>query len=212
MIVTRFKHGGIKQTLISCQTEEIQNNIRKYAQWLGDEQMLTKIQDADFIANEVQYHRLCRLRYQKKASSTPAGKNDEPDSVNCTEKNMWHHTRQVHSLAFEAVCSFVDHNAIQNKEVHLLCDLNNLYQAALYEIGGIQFEDITTTTQKLEVKLVEFYGEKIKIHKGSKRKGNIIYSAELDPRDVLQKEVSWQNDMQMKVRDVAFSLRQSIMS
>ena len=51
-----------KQPLIKASTEEIERNIKKYAQWLQDWEILKRIQNVDFVAKEIHYHNICRVR------------------------------------------------------------------------------------------------------------------------------------------------------
>ena len=82
----------------------------------------------------------------------------------------------------------------------------------LYEIGGSEFEDIQSSSQKLQIKFLEYYGDYLIVHKGTTKRGSIIFSASLEVEKALRKEVCFQNKLKTQIRDVAFELRKSIMN
>ena len=102
---------------------------------LNDEEMPTRIQDVGFVAKEVHYHCICRSRYQRKSEAALAsdmkilGTNDD-------NRSSWHHSRDTHFEVFEVVCDFVEKSIIEKEEVH------KLYHAALYDIGGPEFDSV----------------------------------------------------------------------
>ena len=49
----------------------------------------------------------------------------------------------------------------------------------LIEIGSEEFVESNFTTQKLEIKLLKHFGDKIVIHKRKTRRGNIIFSSSI---------------------------------
>ena len=49
----------------------------------------------------------------------------------------------------------------------------------LIEIGGEKFIESNLTIQKLEIKLLKLFGDKIVIHKGKTRRGNIVFSSSI---------------------------------
>ena len=92
-----------------------------------------------------------------------------------------------------------------------ITELNKQYTEALMEVGGENFQDSTPKTERLEKKLQDFFGERIKIQKGSKRRGNIVFSTDLDLNQVLRGEISLEDDVQMKIRDAAYAMRKAIL-
>ena len=82
----------------------------------------------------------------------------------------------------------------------------------MYEPGGSKLEDPFSSAQKLEKKIKDFYENKIKIQKGKTKKGNIIFSSSLSSEEALRQEICLKNDDQVKVRDVAFLPRRSILN
>ena len=81
----------------------------------------------------------------------------------------------------------------------------------LYELGGSKLEDPFLSVQELAKKIKDFYGNRIKIQKAKVKKENIIFSSSLDFEEALRQEICL-NDVQVKVRDIAFLLRGSIMN
>ena len=62
-----FQVNYKKRTLSCCSTVEIEESVTHYTRILNDEEMLAKIRAICFDAKDVQYHALCRSRYQIKA-------------------------------------------------------------------------------------------------------------------------------------------------
>ena len=58
------KHNGSKQKLISVETGDFEEKIKKYATILGDQALLSKLGSVDFVAKEVRYHGMRRTKYQ----------------------------------------------------------------------------------------------------------------------------------------------------
>ena len=81
----------------------------------------------------------------------------------------------------------------------------------LYELGGSKLEDPFLSVQELAKKIKDFYGNRIKIQKAKVKKENIIFSSSLDFEEALLQEICL-NDVQVKVREIAFLLRGSIMN
>ena len=77
----------------------------------------------------------------------------------------------------------------------------------LHEFQGNTLE-VTSTVQKLEEKLKKYYGEKICIVSGNKRKGNYGSSLSLD--EAVQKLDIKGVDMKTKVRNITLLLREEI--
>ena len=61
------KFKGAKQTLIMVSTENIEKNIKRYADILKDENLLRLILDEDFVSKEICYNSICRAEYQSRA-------------------------------------------------------------------------------------------------------------------------------------------------
>ena len=171
------KHNNIKQSLISVATIKFEENIRTYARWLDDNELLLRLGNSDFVTKEVMYHAVCRVNYQNKAGRTAMamkeklGKEIEGNSSKENENNMRHTSRDIHCKSFEGICSYIEDIIIDSKEVHLTSSINFQYKMLLIEIGGEEFIESNFTTQKLEMKLLKHFGDKIVIHKGKTRSG-----------------------------------------
>ena len=139
--------------------------------------MLVKISGICFTVKEVQYHALCRSRYQMKAEYLLGQGKQHLGQYDEETPSAWHQSRETHKKAFEIVCDFIEQSISQNNEVHLLKDLNNLYLAALGDIGGSKYKDFNISSDKLSTKIQDRYGEKIKLEKRNTKKRNVIFSA-----------------------------------
>ena len=205
-----FQLNYKKHTLISCTTNEIGLNVSRFAKMLNDEPMLVKIKDVCFVAKEIHYHALCRTRYQMKAEQMSS--QDKRSLGHCDGSiNDWHLSRQIHKQSFEIVCHFIDEFILQKKEVYMIKELNKLYMAALGDLGGIEFKDVDISSDKLAKKINDKYGEQVTIEKGQTKKGNLIYSSQLDHSEFIRAEVSDETKTRAKIRNVAYKLREIIM-
>ena len=98
------------------------------------------------------------------------------------------------------------------KEVHLLVDINSYYLALLQDTVDTDLKHITSSAQKLGVKILKCYPEKIKIAKVKTRRGNIVFSRSLSTEEACRTQHSKVSSDHMQIRDVAFKLRQEIMN
>ena len=131
------KFKGAKQTLIMVSTENIEKNIKRYADILKDENLLRLILDEDFVSKEICYNSICRAEYQNRAKlasnrSIKTGKGQE----NGQDESWWHFSRRIHNEAFKALSATIDIQIIEDKEVFLTKDLSTQCSALLLEIGG----------------------------------------------------------------------------
>ena len=205
-----FHANGELRTLTSSSSEEVETNVKKYAAWLKDDIMLARIQAVKFSVKEVPYHRLCRSRYQRRAEVALDEELKEISSVDQL-KTAWHESRETHAKAFQVVCNFIEKAILQDEEVHYIKDINKLYHAALVDIGGVHFESVSDSSDKLSTKIEKCYQDAISIDKGNAKRGNIIYSKAKDPNVPIRKEVLDAQKVHHKVRDVALLLRRAIL-
>ena len=93
-----------------------------------------------------------RVNYQNKADKTSQATKENNNQ--CLEKPIpetpWHVARDVHVKAFEVLSCFVDEVVLENTDVFLVSELNNQYRMLLSEIGGVDYHDSESSTQKLE--------------------------------------------------------------
>ncbi|XP_057304270.1 uncharacterized protein LOC130641476 [Hydractinia symbiolongicarpus] len=207
------KHKNLKQKLNAASTENFQENIKKYARWLEDKPMLVRIGNEDFVSKEIYYHGMCRVSYQSKAEKTPLAIQERNEKGMERQKleTSWHTARGIHCKAFEGVCAYIDDHILKEKDVILLSELKNQYHMLLAEIGNEAFEDIESSSAKLEQKLLKHYKESIQIMKGKTRRGNLIFCSTISEEEAFRKEYSMKTKLKAKIRDVAFALRSAIM-
>ena len=60
------------------------------------------------------------------------------------------------------------------------------------------------------MKLVKYFGDKIVIHKGKPRTGNIIFSSSITLEDAFMREGNMKYTIDINTREVAYALRSEI--
>ena len=80
----------------------------------------------------------------------------------------------------------------------------------LIEIGGEEFIKSNLTTQKLEIKLLKHFGDRIVKYNGKTRIGNIICSSSMIEEDACAREANMKSNVDIRARGVAFALRSVI--
>ena len=78
------------------------------------------------------------------------------------------------------------------------------------ELGGTEFIVSNLTTQKLEIKLLKQFGDKIE-YVTEKRGDNIILSSPITEEDAFRREANIKCNVDIKVRGVVFALRSQIL-
>ena len=216
VIVNQKKNKGKRQNLISAQTRNVESKIQTFANWKKDEILLSRIREVDFVAKEVKYHNCCRLQYERSANKTPMGlastnPNRNPQNEKSSDQTgSWHDSRYVHSEAFSSITSFVHDLIVKKKQVHRMADINKQYKILLCEIGGHYYKSIEPTSQKLEEKLMKYFGDKLTISNSAGAKGNLLYSSELTVEEAINLENYERASNETKLRVVAFMLREAI--
>ena len=61
------KHNDSKQKLVSVETGDFEEKIKKYATALRDQALLPKLGSVNFVAKEIRCHGICRTKYQTAA-------------------------------------------------------------------------------------------------------------------------------------------------
>ena len=89
------KHDGSKQKLISEETGDFEEKIKKYTTILGDQALLSKVGSIDFVATEICYHGICRTKYQ--AAAEQVLKTSQNKEAAKRSISLWHRGREVHS-------------------------------------------------------------------------------------------------------------------
>ena len=72
----------------------------------------------DFVAKEIHYHNICRVRQQNKAKFTTQGHEEMQLQCNRTEKHDksdWHISRNAHHNGFETLIQYIQEEILENK-------------------------------------------------------------------------------------------------
>ena len=81
----------------------------------------------------------------------------------------------------------LEENVIKGNDVMLLTDINSQYQALVRKIGGQAFHDAQPSTQKLKLKIINHFGDQIKIEKGRTKHGNIVHKTSMSTEEAFRK-------------------------
>ena len=109
------KQNGSKQKLVSLETRDFEEKIKKYATTLWDQALLSILGSIDFVAKEIHYHGVCRTKYQTAAEQV--SKTSQNKEATKCPINLWHRVREVHSEAFKSIYSLVEDQVITGGEV-----------------------------------------------------------------------------------------------
>ena len=165
--------------------------------------MLAKTADLDFVAKELQYHRICRLNYFNRAQAArklATSMEDKAKSV-----------RQAHKCAFQNLSSCIKLNILEKEEVHSLLELYNHYMSLFVEFTEETHHGNGFTIGHLEERIMKRFGDQVIItRRNRKRKGKIVFSSQMDTKVAIKQfyENSMGNTIQ--VRQVASMLRHEI--
>lgn len=195
------KSNGKKEQMYKCLTKEIEMGIRKDIADLQDMAMMAKTTDLDFVAKEVQYHRICRLRYGNQVLKSKKSKESKPIKTD----------RDAHKYAFSKLLLSIEFNILKKEEVHSLKELFNQYMSILVEFSGRSNTGDGFQISHLEEKIRKHFGERLVIAKRSKkRKGKIVYNAQMDSKTAIQLYYENSMDTVIQIRQVASVLRNEI--
>ena len=86
------------------------------------------------------------------------------------------------------------------------------YCSLLIEIGGSSFKDVVFTSQHLQDKLQNSFGDIIRFGFGNKCQGNIVYNAKTNLDEAVWKAKMLEKDVTTKLRESALILRNAILS
>ena len=162
------KLNGSKQKLVSVETGDFEENIKKKATTLEDQALLSKLGSVDFVDKEIQNEvsDSCRASFKNKSSQNK--------EVAKRSINIWQTGRGVHSEAFKSICSLVKDQVITGGNVLGLKKAFNIYVSIL-EVLNSENLVASFTAQKLEEKPKLHFKERVIIHKGKyKRGGSLI--------------------------------------
>ena len=122
---SRKRTAGKTIDLLKVTTKDFENKVKQYAEWKNDQEMLVKITDVDFVAKEIRYHGMCRVKYQKEAEYVSGQKKNQ--------RGHWHLEREIYADAFVALANQVEEEIIRGKQVYRVNDLLIMYQSLIRE-------------------------------------------------------------------------------
>ena len=157
--VARRAKRKIIYNLINCFTDKFEKNVKKFAMWREDHQLLAKIQDIYFSAKEVCYHSICRVKYENIAKVTllekeelPLKKIDNGGEMK-EQPSLWYQTRNVHKKAFVELANHITQEVINRKEVLFVADLNRFCKELVNDLVDDESE-VSYNARKLEEKIM----------------------------------------------------------
>ena len=65
----RKRIKGKEQELSSAESNNFEQNIRKYTKWQGDQMLSVRLSNVVFSEKEIKYHGICRVKYQAAAEA-----------------------------------------------------------------------------------------------------------------------------------------------
>ena len=199
------KHNGSKRKLISVETGNLEQKIKKHATTLWDQALLSKLGSVDFVPKETRYHGICRTKYQTAAEQV--SKTSQNKEVAKRSTNLWHKGREVHSETFKSIWSLVEDQVITGSDVFGLKDAFNNYVSILEDLDT-KNQFASYTAQKLEGKLKLHFKEHITIHKGKyKRGGSLIYDNNITLEEALKLADLQKSKLDQRIERIAFTLR-----
>ena len=156
----------------------LKKNIKKFAVWREDHQLLAKIQDICFSAKEGCYHSICHVEYENIAKATPLAK--EELSLKKTnnggemkeQQSLWYQTRNAGKKAFFALADHITEEVINGK-VLFVADLNRLYEELANDLIDDE-SDVNYNVRKLEGKIMNYFGNWIQLVRAKTIRGNLI--------------------------------------
>ncbi|KMQ92559.1 hypothetical protein RF55_7436 [Lasius niger] len=158
----RKRHQGRFQNLFICQKDGTIEKIKSNAILLNDTDLFQRIESLLSQKRFIYYHSNCKKAYKSKCESHRAA---------LREKTDWHKKRDMHSIAYNEVCSFINKNVIDKKRCYFYNFLEKMYTDCLtqeYERIGI-FSGVLPSCH-LEDKLLNTFNQKIAIITMNKQK------------------------------------------
>lgn len=152
-------HKGQKQKLFSCAKREVIDDLIFKAKEYDDEALVNKINSALGQKKWIYNHSICKKNYMYTREKAMLKET--------TPKTSWHKKRDIHKIAFEKVCDFVEEFIIKRKKCYLLNQLESIYKDA-YDSAAKKESAADNTIQRnesfrshLEEKLLKHYPKKI---------------------------------------------------
>ena len=135
-----------------------------------------EITAVDLTSKKAKCRGVCRVKYQSEAESTLEGRKTSLNVAFSHSHSLWHKERKAHAEAFNALKIYIEDRILEKREVHLLVDVKSYYLALFQDTVDTDLKHITSSTQKLEAKILKCYPEKLKSKK-EKREGEIEFLA-----------------------------------
>ena len=151
------KHNGSKQKLVSEETGDFEEKIKKYATTPGDQALSSKLGRVDFVAKELHYHGICTTKYQTAAEQV-SKRQQSVQSIIGTEEE-----RFILKLSNQYAAWWM----IRSLQVTML-GLKDAFNNSVSILEDLDTENLVAfyPAQKLEEKLKLRFKERIIIHKG----------------------------------------------
>ena len=163
----------------NCVTDEFEKNIKKFAMWRENRQLLTKIQDICFSAKEVCYHSICHVEYKNIAKARPLAKEElSLKKINSggemkEQPTLWYQNRNANKKVIAALENHITEEVKNRKEVLLVADLNRIYEELVNDLVDDE-SDVSYNFRKLEGKIMNFFGDRIRLVRAKTITGNMI--------------------------------------
>ena len=174
-----FKTGF--EALASCETKQAQDNIVNAARQLENKQFLREYEHIDFVAKEVSYHKICRLRYIVKGAKVQA--RDEA-ATNAAKRET----------AFKRLLLYINSEIFRKESSKKLVDVNKTYTKFLVDEGLME---PNPDPYHILSKIKEPFGSKLLVEQENKKQVHYISFAN--------------NTMSNEIRNVALFLRAKIL-
>lgn len=194
------KKGQRREYTSMCDSPDIINLTRQYAEENNDRALLAKLDSC----TSFDYHPMCKriLKYKHE-------KVFEPPQISSSQ---WHEYRLAHKNAFESLTEFMENEIIKDEKIFYLNDLYLHYKSLLLEISGLKTNDFQNYyIGSLEEKLLEEHGDKIIICKSETYNNKkIVYKRNLDINKLINKTLVYENAEKKKFENIAYELRNAI--
>ena len=81
----------------------IETQIKQFAIWRDDQNLLSQIGDIDFVAKGIKYHNACRLQYERIARVTPLGLKGRKGEINPLRSTtgQWESTKTFEAISYD---------------------------------------------------------------------------------------------------------------
>lgn len=195
----RVKKSGQKfECLKKLSSQSREKTIKLRAEAIHDAKIMA-YKDVDLVAKEARYHLACY--HQFVPPEGPAS-----TSVSGTEKAM----HMAHDDAFRYICRYVEESIIQGCQVERITMLKEKYLMYMSE-NHSEFYNSQYKTDKLKVKLVKHFGQKIQFWRPNYR-SELVYSSNIQPGEAVETAFEAAASDSRLLEEAALVLRRVILS